>query len=347
MRILHLLKLASLLPLLACAPLAASAQDAAQMLLRIDRLEGQMRTLNGQLEQMQFQNRRLEEQLKKFQADVDFRLSQGGGSAPGQKPPRRGDAGETPVPIPNANPPSGSANAVPAVPQGTRRPPRGDAFDPTQQPNAPGAPRNLGTLNGSDIPGAQAGLPNNGVPNGLPNGPISLEGDDAPTAPIDLQGNPRRPQGSGDIPPAAAQRVTPGGTIIAAVPGIPGPREDFDAAQAQLKQGQYEAAEQGFRGFMQKYPRDRLTPDAIFYLGESYFQRRRHREAAEQFLKLSTDHAKAARAPEGMLRLGMSLNSLGAKEQACATFNEIPRRYPAATSVKRGAEREIERAKCL
>ena len=91
----------------------------------------------------------------------------------------------------------------------------------------------------------------------------------------------------------------------------------------------------------------RLAPDAIFYLGETYFQRSRPREAAEQYLKLSTDFSKSARAPEGMLRLGQSLAALGSNEQACATFAEVGRRYPAAApAVRKSAEREMQKAHC-
>ncbi|MGH6794194.1 MAG: tetratricopeptide repeat protein, partial [Methylocella sp.] len=67
----------------------------------------------------------------------------------------------------------------------------------------------------------------------------------------------------------------------------------------------------------------------------------------EQYLKISTQYANSSRAPEALLRLGQSLNALGAKEQACATYGEIARKYPNATAtVKAGAEREAKRAKC-
>jgi len=42
-----------------------------------------------------------------------------------------------------------------------------------------------------------------------------------------------------------------------------------------------------------------------------------------------------------------SLSALGAKEQACATFGEIPRRFPnASATIKSWAEREARRAQC-
>ena len=301
-------------------------QDAGQLVVRIDRLEGQMRTLNGQLEQMQFQNRKLEEQLKKFQTDIEYRLQSGGA---GQRPARRADTGDNapiiaPAPAPGAPP-------APVTP---RKPPRGDAFDPNAQPAAPGAPRNIGVLSTPDPQGVVQ----------LPGGPIALEGDD-PDAPVNLN-QPRvvRPV----VPGPAIQPLNPGGPVVAALPpAAPTPKEEYDVARASMKQGQYDGAEQGFRGFLQKHPRDRLVPDALYGLGDSYFQRGRYREAAEQFLKLSTDHANATRAPEGLLRLGMSLKAMGAKEQACGTYGEVGRRYPTApASVRKRADDEFVRAKC-
>jgi tol-pal system protein YbgF len=103
----------------------------------------------------------------------------------------------------------------------------------------------------------------------------------------------------------------------------------------------------GLRQFLQSHPRDRLVPDAIYWLGETYLQRNRPREAAEQFLKVSTEHARAAKAPDAMLKLGIALNALGAREQACATFAELGRKYPEAPgSVRQGVERELKRARC-
>ncbi|RDJ19894.1 hypothetical protein DWE98_27680, partial [Bosea caraganae] len=74
----------------------ASAQDAAELTVRTGRLENQVRTLSGQIEQLQFENRRLTEQLRKFQEDVDFRLNErsGGGARPGSRPLYTSDAAD-------------------------------------------------------------------------------------------------------------------------------------------------------------------------------------------------------------------------------------------------------------
>lgn len=48
--------------------------SAAQLMLRIDQLEAQLRTLTGQVEQYQFRVRQLEQSLRSFQEDTEFRF---------------------------------------------------------------------------------------------------------------------------------------------------------------------------------------------------------------------------------------------------------------------------------
>lgn len=83
----------------------ALAQDAAEIVVRMGQIEDQVRTMSGRIEQLQFENRRLNEQLRKFQQDIEFRLQERAGSgagapatpapeaAPGRE--RRGDASAT------------------------------------------------------------------------------------------------------------------------------------------------------------------------------------------------------------------------------------------------------------
>ncbi|PZR78346.1 MAG: tol-pal system protein YbgF [Stutzerimonas stutzeri] len=115
----------------------AAAQDAADLVVRTSRLENQLRQLSGQIEQLQFENRRLTEQLRKFQEDVDFRLSERGG--------QRGGA----APAPQATRPAGPP------PQQPGRERRGDAFDPAAQPGAAGGPRQLGQIIDEEFAGDQ------------------------------------------------------------------------------------------------------------------------------------------------------------------------------------------------
>ncbi len=363
----HALLSLALLSLACLAPLGASAQalrppldlrdstardietiqgaDVAGNLLRIDRLENQVRTLTGQLEQLQFQNKRLEDQMRKFQQDVEFRFQENSKSAaPAGRPPtapapgRRSDRTESPAAVSSAAVAGETAplSPTPATRLNRRNP--GDAFDPDASPGAPGAPRQLGSAMPAtpEFPAGRAAAP-------LTAGPLG-DLDDDPDSPVDLT---RRPPRSGAATPAPQGATGEPPQQLAALPPPASSRETFDRASAVLKSGQFEAAEEGFRDFLRKYPKSNLVPDATFNLGESFYRRSRPREAAEQFLKVSTDYAQSRRAPEALVRLGLSLEKLGAKEQACAAYGEVARKYPnAGASTRTSAEHESKRAQC-
>lgn len=319
----------------------AQGVDAAGLLLRIERLEGQLRSMTGQIEQLQYQNRQLQEQMQRGGAPA------GGETRP--QPQRRSEAGTAP--------------AAPLPLRGGRN----DAFDPDLDRDAPGAPRVIGALPDQPRGGR---LPQGPIDSMGP--PIIDEGDDDGGGPIDLTnpngrmsngGLSRQPAGQpirqGSISSAPLPAPAPGpqqmppsappvgaGDQVAALPPVSGPRSEFDQAVATFKKGQLEQAEGEFRGFIGRYPTGRLTPEATYYLGETFSRRNRHREAAEQFLKVSTDFPKSGSVPQSLYRLGQSLDKLGAKEQACAAWSEVGRKPQISASLRNAADREYKRAQC-
>src|SRR5690606_16268296 len=105
--------------------------------------------------------------------------------------------------------------------------------------------------------------------------------------------------------------------------------------------------DQALGAFMQRYPNDRLAPEALYWLAEARFQRQQYREAAESFLDVTTRYSKAAKAPNALLRLAQSLKELGEKDAACASLGEIERKYPTASqAVKQNTQREQKRFGC-
>ena len=340
---------------LALAP-QALAQDA-DLELRIQRLENQLRQVTGQNEELQYRNRQLEERLRQLgaspgaavnapqpataaqpgvvaappaQADTGYRQpaypSQGGyqQAQPGYRPPPQ-----------QANPqPQGSSEPQIAAPApimqepassgvGTRR--RGDAFDPTQNPNAPGAPKALG---GGQMPiGSEAAI---GAPGGR-----------GPGEPLDLGSVSPRPSGAATAP---AQAPT---ASLTTLPPSATPRDEFDLGIGYMQRKDYALAEETMKNFAQKFPNDPLIADSKYWLGESYFQRQQYREAAQAFLGVTSDHEKSGKAPDAMLRLGQSLAALKEREAACAAFGAVLQKYPRASSgVKAAVDREQKRVKC-
>jgi tol-pal system protein YbgF len=292
------------------------ASDPSNFAIRIARLEDELRRAYGMIEELQNDNQRLEAELKRFREDVEFRL--GGPKAP---------VAAAPTPAPTV----AAAQPTPEEP----KPRKGDAFDPNADPDAVGAPHPLG----STAPSAP-----------LSNGLEFKPGARPPSEPMDI--GPRAT--TAPTPVAAATPTTlpkpaeSGPMVIGSgIDFSDAPRQQFTAAMEAYKGGQYDLAATQLKAFLTENSGHRLVPDAVFFLGETYLQRSRPREAAEQYLKLSTDYAKSPRAPEGMMRLGQSLALLGNNEQACATFAEVGKRYPtASTTVRKTVEREMQKDHC-
>lgn len=303
----------------------AVAQDASEFVVRLGRIENQSRVMSGQIETLQYENRQLKEQLRKFQEDVEYRLNEGkGGEGKGKSAPAPASG-----PVNGGNPGAGRPQK------------RGDAFDPEQAPGAPGAPMPLGTTQPS--PPVRQAVDAPQTPRNLPRAAIEDEDGDGPgyDDPVDL----RPPVRTGTTGAISAPPPRPAESVAATASADPG--ESYDAAVGLVRARQYEQAEMGLRQFLQSHPRDTRVPGATYWLGESYLARGRNREAAEQFLKVSTDYARSAQAPDAMLKLGVSLNALGAREQACATLAELERKFPnAGATVRSGVAREQKRARC-
>jgi tol-pal system protein YbgF len=306
-----------------CGPGTAFAQqNPSDLLVRIDHLENELRQLTGLVEQLQYRNQQLEAALKRMQEDTDSRFQELG---------TRGGARAPARPTASVNPPT--AAAPPAAVR------RSDAFDPTEHPNAPGAPRTLGSIYGN----AAAQPPSNAGP------PIAVEEPPGRVggAPLELGNTATGRPGPTATPGAPSPPGTPGGFALATAPPSASPRDNFDMAYGYLQRRDYALAEATFHDFLRKFPSDRLAAEAQYWLGESLFLRQSYRDAADAFLAMSKKYETSAKAPDALLRLGQSLAALDEKELACATFGEVARKYPrASASVKQAVEREQKRVRC-
>jgi tol-pal system protein YbgF len=285
---------------------------------RVDRLEATIRQLTGAIEELQYHNQQLADELRRLED----------ASAPTQgRPPVAPGAQVMARPPVSAPPPSG----------------RRDVFDPAQDPNAPGAPRTLGAIAGTGAP----------PPDGGYQPPVGAPGGRAAGEPLDLSTLSGKAVADPALAPAGSdagaqpRNPAPGGAQVATLPPTDSPKDNYDLAYGYMLHKDYALAEDAFRTFLRKYPSDRQAPDAEYWLGESLFQRQRYRDAAESFLNVSTKYESTAKAPDALLRLGQSLAELGEKEAACASLGEVLRKYPrAALSVKQGVDREQKRAGC-
>lgn len=286
--------------------------DPSALSMRIDRLEREMRRMTGQMEEMQHKTQMLEEQLRAARDAAGAHTE----AAPGRPV---GPSGAVIIPAPSAAGAPPSANLR-----------RGDAFDPAANPNAPGAPRPIGA--------AEPSAPLANPPRSVSAGPQPLR---EPGQPLDIS------RGLGASGGDRTDALSPSPADLAPAPA---PKDEYEQAVAPLRSGQYETAEKALTAYLAKNGKSKYAAAATFNLGESFFLRGRHREAAEKYLEISTKYAQSSSAPEAMLRLGQSLYALDrpdAKEQACASFLDLGVKYPSASArIKDAAAREAKKIQC-
>ena len=112
--------------------------------------------------------------------------------------------------------------------------------------------------------------------------------------------------------------------------------DQYKAAYGHVLSGDYSVAEQEFRQYLDSYPGSSRAADANFWLGEALYSQGKYNDAAKTFLNAHQKYSTSEKAPEMLLKLGMSLAALDNKDTACATLREVTKRYPKASKAVTG-----------
>ncbi len=188
------------------------------------------------------------------------------------------------------------------------------------------------------------------APEAPPAAPPSLM---APTLPpTDADATPQGPSQGASGQTVPGRQPRPLGTLAPGAAADAGaaaetPRKEYAQAYDLLRQGQYEQAASAFSAFLERHPDDPLAENARYWLGESFYARGDFTRATEIFVQGYQSNKTGAKAPDTLLKLGMSLAALDKKKEACATFRELGKAFPdASPAVKEKAAQEGRRAGC-
>ncbi|MGY8957309.1 MAG: tol-pal system protein YbgF [Alphaproteobacteria bacterium] len=248
-------------------------------------LEEQMRRLTGQIEQLDFQVRQLNDRMDRLVADVDFRLR---GLEDGNGPSNASRGGGQPV--------------APTVPQAPG--------EVTVQAPGSGASGVIGTLTESQL--RAAGIKSSSPAETVETANVPAE---AAPAPVTL------PDGS--------------------------PQDQYSYARQFLLRRDFVNAEQALAAFVIAHPEDGLAGNAQYWLGETFYVRGDFQTAARTFAEGFQRYPDSSKAPDNLLKLGMSLAQLDQQADACITLKKLRVEYPQApTSIVQRADREIGRLQC-
>src|SRR5690606_9417707 len=149
---------------------------------------------------------------------------------------------------------------------------------------------------------------------------------------------PISPQPATTAPAApATPYVLPGNT----------PDEQYQHAFGLLRQANYAEAERALTAFIERNPASPLAGNAQYWLGETHYVRGDYQKAAVAFAEGYKSYPDSGKAPDNLLKLGMSLGEIGARQDACTALNQLDKQFPGApANIKERAAVERQRLGC-
>ena len=121
----------------------------------------------------------------------------------------------------------------------------------------------------------------------------------------------------------------------------------YQYAFGYLRKREFQKAELALKEFLITHPDDPLVPNAMYWLGETYYTRGKYEDAAEIFISGYEQHSKSSKTPDNLLKLGLSLLKLERRSDACIAFAQLLSEFPnSSTSLIRRAINERKRHGC-
>ena len=123
--------------------------------------------------------------------------------------------------------------------------------------------------------------------------------------------------------------------------------EQYEFAVSFMKIGDYETAEFALKEFIDKNKEHDLAGSAQYWYGETFRIRQLYSDAATAYLDGYQNYPKSNKAPDNLLKLGITMVQLGEKDQGCKMILGIKKEYPKANkSVLQKAQYEQKKFKC-
>ncbi len=123
---------------------------------------------------------------------------------------------------------------------------------------------------------------------------------------------------------------------------------EFKTARTLLASGDYGGASQAFQAFVGTHPADPKTPEAFYWLGESYSVRDLNGDATSAYARALKGWPKTPWAPDAVIKLSRALAATQRNPEACAALGEFARRYEktATPSARTRAAQTKEKLGC-
>lgn len=137
------------------------------------------------------------------------------------------------------------------------------------------------------------------------------------------------------LAPAPTDTVSAGGQPPS---GAPSATQIYEASLQQLRRGSMSTARQGLQELLRTYPQHELTPDALYFIGQS-FAAETPDSAVHYYRLVAREHPRSNRAPAALYNLGLLAERAKDVAAARTAYTQLVTQYPRADEANLARDR--------
>ena len=155
-----------------------------------------------------------------------------------------------------------------------------------------------------------------------------------------------------DAPVAMGAPVSVAGASVSKGEKLPevktkSPENIYQEGLDAINTGKNDLATDRFTAFLTKFPNHKLASNAQYWLGESYYGKKDYAKAAVAFAKGYEKYKDGNKGADNILKLGMAMQMLGKKDEACTAFVNLEKEFPKASqNLKEKAKKSAKELAC-
>jgi len=116
-------------------------------------------------------------------------------------------------------------------------------------------------------------------------------------------------------------------------------REAYERTLTRFKEGDLDAARQGFAEFIMQHPNSELAPNARFWLGETYYGKKDYSRAIDAYDQVQLNHPASEKVPAALLKKGYAYLALKDRKKAASALKQVIDLYPKTPEANKAVDK--------
>ena len=116
------------------------------------------------------------------------------------------------------------------------------------------------------------------------------------------------------------------------------PESSYKQAFDAYKSGETAKARDLFNKFTEQFPDNKLSANARYWIGETYYSEKNYEQAVLEFQRVIKEHSGKEKVPAAMLKQGLCFKELGDTKSAKYILKELIEKFPLADEIPAAKE---------